>query len=327
VTSPLVGFDTGGRWSGGGHVVLRNLQFAATQHPDVLGEMRDPGAARAAVTLVPRNAVPTSLLRAGGYLVMPQNVWPWSGPWGSFAEARRRLALRVASEAAIRRARGVVRISSLVPPRGRPSTKVLANVLDAEFEDALASEAAPLRADLADTVVSVGGTQSYRNLGLLVRGFLAYRRGGGQLRLLVAGPSVARSVEKELRDLCAGNSAIDLRVEAVDRPRVLSTFRTAHATVFPSVVEVAGPITFLEAGATSPRMAGADIPGLRDSNVALDSITWFDPHDDASIASAFHTLETQPPSASPPELATADARASARVSWAARVSDELRALV
>jgi hypothetical protein len=181
-----------GRWSGGGSVMVRNLQLAAVMYPDVF--TMDPQ--EPSIPLVPRNVPAGGLLRNRPYLLAPQNALPWASVTGTAGEVWLAARLRLASDVALRIAKGVLRISAAIPDRlaSGPVSAVLHNVLDEGFEQAWnagagpAAEPATAMPDARGSLLMVGSLQSYRNLPRLIAAHQVYRREGGQLPLLIAGP-------------------------------------------------------------------------------------------------------------------------------------------
>ena len=308
---------TDGRWSGGGKVVLRNLRFAESEHPDVL----DP---EGSIPLIPRNLVPRALLITGRFVYLPQNAAPWHAVGGTPREWARWRYLRTMSDIAALRTMGTVRISSSIPAR-RSDGQVLANVLDEDFETAL-DGAAEQREDLADAFVCVGSMWSYRNLPTLLRAFAGYRRRGGRLRLVIAGSPDVDKVYRTVKEAASGMDAVSVAASAPARPEVLRMFRSAHASIFPSLVETTS-VMVLEGIATSPRLLISDIVGHREvAGSRVSEEAFFDPLDPSALTASLHAAEEAGPSSMESDISTPDGRARARAAWASALAGHLRRL-
>lgn len=299
-----------GRWSVGGEVVLDNIRFAARQHPDRIRLGGNGG-----VPLILRNFVPASLMRQGRYILMPQNAWPWRGPWGAPDEVLRRSLLRLVSEAAMRRGLGNLRISSAIPARGRVCLDPLHNVLDEGFEEAL-EKSRELTTGTPGHIVSVGRMDSYRNLPRLVRGFAKYRRRGGRLNLEIYGPLFSRMHYRRLRDASSSVAGVRIHEGTLGRADVVALFAHAHLVVFPSLVE-ASPIALLEAFCVATRLAASNIVGHVELAAGrLPHDNFFDALDEDGIADMLLAAENWPARNPPADLADERQRHQRRVEWA-----------
>jgi glycosyltransferase involved in cell wall biosynthesis len=297
-----------GKWSGGGRVVLNNLRYAANLFPDQLSFESS-----AAVPLQLRNAVPPDLLRSGRFLYMPQNAWVWNGPYGRPSEALRKIALRAASDMALRRTAGLIRISEAIPDPSGSGLPILHNVLDGEFESDL-QEAKSIETDAHDAIVCLGSLGTYRNVGRLLQAFDEYRHRGGRLRLVVQGPATKR-LAQSIRRAAESRPFLTINPAPLPRPHVLAMFRDCRIAVFPALVE-ASSVTLLEALATAQHVIASDIPGNRGvSSGLLDADCFFDPTDVTGMAEALTQAEHNWPLGQPAQIATATAREERRAKW------------
>ncbi len=313
----LVRVVSQGRWSGGGRAVLENLKFACQLFPSKL--TFSPGAG---LPLVPRNVVPWPLIHTGRYVVMPQNSWAWHGPWGTPAEAFRRAKLKIASDLALSRAAGVIRISATIPGRNCVRLPLLTNVLDPGFEDALFEahcldddSALPLR----HAILCVGEIASYRNLERLIDGYGRYREGGGGHSLLIVGGTQFQSYASRLRRRASQVEGTRVWTEALSRTRILTMLQRAAGVIFPSLVE-ASPITVLEAVCLSDRVVASDIPAHHEiASTMLPDSHFFDPFSTTAISHACEMLEEGPVLGRDLDMRSASYRAKLRYQWANRL--------
>lgn len=301
--------------------MLNNLRYAARRFPDRISF--DSGEA---MPLVARNAVPTALLRSGRFLYMPQNAWPWHGPYGRPREATRKLTLRAVSELALRRAVGTIRISGAIPDPGQSVLPTLHNVLDDGFESNLEA-ASCIETGLSDAVLCVGSIGTYRNVERLICAFDRYHKTNRGTRLLLQGP-VARSLKGTIGGMSARRPYVTLNAGSMERAHVLAAFRDCRLAVFPSLVE-ASSVTLLEALALGTRVIASDIPGhvgVAGDQVKEDAL--FDPESIESIEAALRRgtdKETPPIPLSP--LATSEGREQRRIEWSEQLLELIDALV
>ncbi len=311
---------TAGRWSGGGHVVLRNLQFAAELFPDVFTDGDEAG-----VPLYVRNLLPPRVLARGRFLYLPQNAAPWVSWKGTPRELSEKSALRLGGEVALRRAIGVVRIASVIPTRTRPATRIIPNVLDTQFEEAIVGSD-DLPRPVRGAIATIGSFRSYRNVFRLLDGFDEYRRRGGSLRLEIFGSIDIPPLYKRLRDRAASSEGVVLTGGSFSRPQALRLFRDAHAVVFPSLAE-ASPVTVLEAQALTARIALSNIPGHRETSIDVPPSCFFDPASTTDITRVLISLEEMAPMTTPASIVTRRDRDQRRVEWAQQISEAFRHLV
>ena len=270
-------------------MLLNNLAFAESLEPTRFSLQPD----EEGTLLVPRNVVPFRHLVRGRFLYMPQNAWAWLGPGGGARESSHRLALRALSNLALRRATATLRISESIPHLAGPALPTLHNVLDPQFEQALA-ESQEIDADTDGSIVSVGSFVPYRNFERLIRAHEAYRRRGGRLRLVLAGPAPFASSLAHLRALARDRRDVELRPGRLSRARVVAMLRSCELAILPSLVE-ASPVSVLEALILCPRIAASDIQGHHGiGNEMLDPETLFDPTSEARICAALETAERPP---------------------------------
>lgn len=304
--------DRSGKWSGGGEAVLSNLAYASRRYPGMFST-------RTGVPLVARNYVPLGFM-ARAYILMPQNVWPWSGPWGTSREAIRKLQLRVASEVALSRAKRVVRISSLMPRNSRGG--VLPNVLDEGFEAALAERPPPLPESPGSFLVP-GSIGTYRNLDRVLLAYKEYRKAGFSRPLYIVGRVTDAKLYARLQFLGRGIDGVSYCPNHVPRSRLLSSLAMAHAAVFPSLVE-ASPVGLLEALVLCPRVYASDIVGHREvAGTCFPSDGYLRGNDVASIAAALVDSEGRRNNDDRP-LKDANMRDLRRAQWADRLVMVLR---
>lgn len=314
-----------GNWSGGGRAVLCNLRLACDLFPQRL--VFGTGGSNA---LIPRNVVPKALLQSGKYFLMPQNSWPWQGPWGSPTEAIRKALLRTASELALNRAQGVVRISASIPVRNPNSSVPLANVLDAGFEQALRDanfSGRHERQAVRNAIVCIGDVYSYRNVGRLIEGYSRYRAGGGRCALVIAGKCPSKTLTAALRRQANRTRGVSLQLRTMTRSEVLTMLQHASGIIFPSLAE-ASPITLLEALCVNDRIVVSNIPAhLELAGSRLPGCHFFKPSSVDALANALVTLDDGEADQSQPDLASPAVRADLRIDWATRLVELLEAVV
>lgn len=317
-----------GRWSGGGSVMVRNLHMAAALYPDVFTfDPHEPS-----IPLVPRNVPAGGLLRSRPYLLAPQNALPWASVTGTAGDVWLAARLRVASDVALRVAKGVLRISAAIPRRlaAGPVSAVLHNVLDEGFEHAWTAGAVPaaepLMPDAGGSLLTVGSLQSYRNLPRLIAAHQVYRREGGRLPLLIAGPPGPPGALRRIKAAAFDREGVTLVARPLPRPAVIRAMRQADAVILPSLVE-ASPLTLLEAVAVNSRVAASDLAANRDILAAVDTAAdecFFEPRSTASLAAAMHRLEGGTGMlALHRRLACPDLRAHQRRRWAEEAAEQL----
>lgn len=305
---------TSGRWSGGGSAVIRNLALAANLDPSILSI-----GGTAKTRLVPRNAVyPSLLLRR--FLWLPQNAWPWIGPPGKGPEARMFFALRLASELAARRAVAIIRLSTIIPTYGKALGPPLPNVLDDQFETALA-KAATASPDPYRTI-SVGSITGFRNLRRLVTSIVRIRDSGIPMTLLVAGPVNSPTEARWLEVAADHHPWLTFEATNLARHQVITRIRSSSVVVFPSLVE-ASPITPLEALALNARIAVSDVPGHRETLEPFNAeCQWFDPLSVTDMSDAI-SKAFKLPAPHPSPLHTPESRSQARHGWCYALLDQL----
>lgn len=296
--------------------MVANLLDAVARRPDVLSLTEG-------LPLFVRNHAPLPYLRTGKFLLMPQNAWPWR--WtGVSPSLRRQTMLRVASEASMRRARGVVRISGAIPPIGTTAPGVLHNVLDDGFEKLLD---APPPDDVVlpeRYVLCPGSVEPYRNVARLCEAYRAYRNAGGTTSLVVVGGGSASS-EATVRAFARAHEDMTY-VGPRDRATTVHLMHRSWATVFPSLVE-ASPLGLLEAFAVAPRVALSRVTGHRELVTTHGAdVHEFDAEDVAGLATTLHALDTAPVAKPPAALATPEARTALRAAWADDLAERVSAL-
>ncbi len=277
--------------------------------------------------LVPRNFASLPTLWRHDFLLMPQYVIPWTGPWGQPREALRNGGLRVLSDLSAARASGIVRISSAVPHWEGKSSRPVPNVIDPEFESAFAASSG-FWTDAAGAVVCAGSIITYKNLERVLLAFERYKRAGGQLRLVIHGPILAKSYMDRLRRQAVSLPDVELRPGLLKRPYLLASLRDCALALFPAVAE-ASPIGLLEALCLSEQIAASDIVGHREiASGNLPDTHYFDPHDISAIEEVFMKAEHGALGVQPPEsLATSARRDETRRQWAATLVAELEKLL
>lgn len=306
--------DSSGQWSGGGSVFVDNARFAAARHPELFG-----GAG--AVPIVPRN-VPVGRRPDGPFLLAPQNAWPWQPRALGARERARVAALRAAGEWYLRRAAGVLRISSAIPAvRPQWTSPVLHNVLDRRF-DAMFDGAgrAPDGADGA--IVSIGSAYSYRGFETLVAAHSAYRRAGGRLPLFIAGPPANQRYVRRVEALADGE--VTFCWGSLERSECVAAYRRAACVVLPSRVE-ASPLTLLEALACTPHVVCSRIAGhVEIVRAPLGPDGLFPAGDAATLAQRLGTVESPAHERAHRQWSDAAFREEQRERWADALAAWLR---
>jgi glycosyltransferase involved in cell wall biosynthesis len=284
---------------------------AAGLHPELLGF----GDRSSPWVLEPRNWARPAALRGRRCILMPQNAWPWAGDVAGLRPRARRCGLRLASEASLRLAAGVVRIGSSIPRVRATLGEVLPNVLDEGFEVELARSYEPASdPGFTTEMVSVGSMTTYRGIERLLAGMALYRQGGGGRSLTIAGPGTPPE-----RARPPGGVAIT--PGRLERAQVIAAFRQAPIVIFPSTVEVSSPISVLEALEVASCVVLSDIPGHRDlpPGHAPGRLHYYDPEQPSSLARLLLALDGEVPEASaaprPRAEEAAAARARARQAW------------
>lgn len=305
--------DESGRWSGGGAAMIRNFVTARQSYPDLF--TTDPRGAK--LTLIPRNVPHKNILRARPYLIAPQNVWPWYGPLGGAEEAWLVTRLRIASEIAIRRASGVLRISSVMPDLGPKcfTSPVLNHVLDEDFD--IAAKKSTRQRNMEGCILTVGSIHSYRNLDRLVRAYRIYRRNGGKFALVVVGSPGSSSAYRSLIKCCTGQEDISIYTGGMARDDVIAAMKQASGVVLPSLIEVSS-FTLLEATALNGGVVASDIRGHNEVLRQVGHVpgsALFDPRSDEAIACALHKLDDGFVLPHHEKLADPGVRAAMRDEW------------
>lgn len=308
-------------WSGGGSVLNRNLVGLSNTRPSVLSVAEQY---RGGIQLVTANRSP----RGRNEIVwMPQNAWPWHYPRARPDELHRIVGLRVASRASAYRAIAMIRIGPMIPASAiMPSSKehtVVHNVLDEAFEDLF-------RNVLENSIQSskseryfcmVGTIWSYRNVELLLRGYIEYRARGGSIGLRVLGPISSASYSKKLAALADAAEA-KLFPTRLERVEAITQMVGAAAVVFPSSVE-ASPVSVLEADSLGVHSILSRIPAHEDIVVkrSVRSCSYFSSA--SELASCFERAERSDLSVRP---RTAGERSATRAEWEEDVTQRLEAI-
>lgn len=246
-------------------------------------------------------------------ILMPQNAWPWSGHAGHVTNYPRYFALRMLSELSMRRASGVLRIGSSIPPHGRVlNDDPLPNVLDREFENALQESRRVGRQDWRETFVLAGSLAPYRNARIALEA-LSHLEGSVRVHL-TDDPS--RNVPPAPRN-------VNVSVAHLSRPSLLYAMREAPAVIFPSLVE-ASPVALLEAQAVGARIVVSSIPGHCDVVCSESSVTWFPATDVGTLTRALKTAKES--TVGRTLLSTPEGRTEARHDWLHRLMDGIARL-
>lgn len=285
----------------------------------------------ATTTLIPRNVPPAEMLVSGDYVLMPQNAWPWA-PLGlaSSRERARRVLLRAASEASIRRARHTVRIGASIPTRDRSDAAVLSNVLDVEFEEALTNpppvSSLPAEID-GEFALCIGDLVAYRRTDLLAaRWEEVYARHG--VPLVIIGAARSSRVAEATRLAASRSRGVVLRCHPLARTEAIDLIRSAYVSVYPSIVE-ASPILLLEALACGARVIATRITGHEELVDGIPGVRVVDAHDlsglDDALASLRVTSDLLADSGSLHR--TIAGRAQLRDSWGRSLRKRLEAVV
>lgn len=273
------------------------------------------------VPVIPRNTAPLALLLRGNYILVPQNAWPYARPTGTWRELLRWSLLRVMTELAVYRAKGVLRISSAIPERVSRSrhSSVVHNVLDADFERVLQDSRAKPAGCMADYILCVGQLTSYKNLERLLAGYGVYSRGGGALRLMIRGERWDERYAVRIERLAAEMPRVTLEGRPATREEVVGLLRCSAGVIFAALVE-ASPITLLEALALECPIAVSAITGhleILDAAGAGDELVTFSPSSVESISRAFWALEqAQRPRSC---ITSVQGRSAARQRWTAEM--------
>jgi glycosyltransferase involved in cell wall biosynthesis len=313
---------TSGRWSGGGAALVHNLLWASARRPDLL---KVPGDDDGTTFLVPRNVPPLRLIRAGGFILMPQNAWAWFEHPSGMREHVRHARLRLASELGFRRASSVIRVCSSIPHYANAQEGILPNVLDEEFET-VASQTPVDTYDVAKSFVSIGPFAGYKNLRRLVRAFLAYRERGGVLGLTIVGEATNPRLLRALEAFRAVEPALRIVKGLVARRESVALVTGAHCAVFPSLVE-ASPTTPLEAGAMGTPAIVSDISGHRETlGTTYGELSYFDPTDDLALVSRLAEAERNREAFRPMNPLTRQVRELHRSQWLEALSCKLSCL-
>lgn len=309
-------FDRSGRWSGGGQVFLRNVEHAELRHELLRGGVGE-------IPVIARNVPPRGVIPKGPFILAPQNAWPWTPTFAGLTELRRITALRLASEIFLRRANGVMRISSSIPSINPNSSPVIHNVLDTGFDEALVeSSNVPVPELARGAFVTLGSVNSYRNLVNLVRGYKRYREAGGVRRLWIAGPPGSAGARGEIELAAEATTGVTIRWQALRRAECLAVLRAAAAVVLPSRVE-ASPVAALEAAASNVNVILSRIVGhteILSEYGAVPRDCLFDPISPDDIARTLGIAEAQADAASGALTACHDALTNVRLREGARVS-------
>lgn len=278
---------TDGAWSGGGRAVVELFHHAHQRHPELLRLDGGQG-----VPMYLRNALPPKAL-AGPYILLPQNAWPWTSWRGSGMVALRWAALRITSWVAMRRAIGVVRLSSAIPKPNDAPSRLVPNVLDPGYERALAFDGSlPEWIRSAEgSFLSVGSISPYRNFPRLLEAHALYREHGGRRPLVIVGAPMSRELGRQLFALTTNRPAVSVVADPQSRHHILAAMRGCQSVVLPSLVE-ASPLTLLEGLASGVPVAASMIPGhLETAGVHARHVVWMDPQDANTMMQALLAVD------------------------------------
>ena len=272
---------------------------------------------RGRVLVIPRN-VPTQRPPLP-YVLLPQNAWPWHGPTSGPHERLRVTTLRLASEAAMIGARGTIRIGSAIPRRRSSVGSILPNVLDTDFEAALAaSHSSPAPSRAPGLIVAIGSLNTYRGFRTLIRAHAAYRAWGGRHELLVAGEGSDRYAEA-VGSIAAVSTGVTFLRRRLERHACLDLMRRASVVVLPSHVE-ASPLSLLEACAVNGSVVASDIPGHREVLKDLAGPVYYPASSPDALAKRLLAQEDRGP-VPPGALSDPAYRARERATWRATFVD------
>ena len=288
-----------GRWSGGGLAVNRNILEA-------LSRVRVPPG-RPPVAVCARNAVPRRLLASSQpWFYVPQSALPWIDPrWLTTRELARAAALRLASDLALRRASGVVCLSTAIPTPARAPSIVLPNVLDADFEDVLTAAGASAPSGDGAEIVYVGSAAPFRRADDVVRAFSIYRKRGGRRHLTVIAPGRPTDDRDDLPVRTLASAA---------RADVVSAFLRSRVAVFPSAIE-ASPVSLLEAVACGCTIIATRIAGHVETIGHLGAdVHWIEVGDVGALAAGLRAAEDASASGDS-IIGTIEGRARERERW------------
>lgn len=310
VTSPIFFVPTHGSWSGGGKGVLNNYRHAASRHPEISFDGGD-------IDVINRNYPNSTAGWSRPFILAPQNAWPWEGPTLGLKEKAKVAALRVASEAAMRRAKGVVRVGGSIPIRGRSHSSLLPNPLDPDFEEQVRGIEESPSPSSEPYILSLGSINSYRGIEDLLGGYRSYLDGGGALPLRIVGggqPHYLAHINELAREL----PTVTISTRGVSRREALIFLHHATAAVLPSHVE-ASPFSLLEALAVQHNVIASDITGHHDIVPAgVPAPTWFPHSDPRALGEALASAKAG--SGLPPTpLADERWREQLRVDWGNRL--------
>lgn len=269
-------------------------------------------------------------MQTGGYVLIPQNAWPWNLTVETTEEAKIALGLRAASTLAMKRAHAVVRISTTIPAAGSkvPSSPVIHNVLDTGFEDTISLSQKTIVDEATGKFVCIGSTYSYKNMDRLARAYKLYRDGGGTIGLFWAGAPSNKKVAHRIRSILNGLSDVSIVGTPISRAQALASMRDAYAVVLPSMVE-ASPLTALEAAYANPHVILSDIPGHREIfgfDHPAPNGGYFPPTSDGQLAQRLWTVTDAPLEDTHACLNSYDFRESERVRWGDQLAEWLTAL-
>lgn len=316
MTRPVVfHVPTHGNWSGGGKGVLNNYRHAASRHAEISFEHGD-------IDIVNRNYPNTGWRRP--FILAPQNAWPWEGPRLGAREIVKVNALRIASEAAMRRAKGVIRVGGSIPRRNHTHPDLLPNPLDPDFDEQARAIEVTASPSAAPYLLSLGSINSYRGLEELLEGYRAYLGMGGELPLRIVGAGQAHYLDR-IRRLSHDLPMVSVSPEGVSRREALRLLHHARAAVLPSHVE-ASPFSLLEALAVQHTVVASDITGHRDIvPTGVPEPAWFSHADPVGLATQL--LHAKPTTGLPQTpLSVPDRREELRVNWGDQLARILRDL-
>jgi glycosyltransferase involved in cell wall biosynthesis len=307
-------FDASGRWSGGGRAFLSNAAFAARRHPELAGS---PGTD---VPIIPRN-VPVGGHAPRPYILAPQNAWPYSRWVPRDLSGARWLTLAAASRVSSARASAVLRISGAIPPGHRRTSPTIHNVLDPEFDRAVASMPAQTLVEARGAIVSIGSVVGYRNFDRLIDAYADYRARGGHSGLVIVGSGSSRE-ERRLAVKASSVRGVTFHGATLTRSECLSVLASASLVVLPSLVE-ASPFSLLEALAVNPSVVASDIVGHRELLRGLgdDGSSLVDPLDPQALAIKLSEMESAGACDESHRLLSASSfRLEARERWAGGIA-------
>lgn len=173
-----------------------------------------------------------------------------------------------------------------LPPERQDNVKTIYNGVNPRYRPSLDEpEAGP------PTILYVGRSDPYKNLGCLIEAFHAVREGGIEARLRVIGPSDARYPEPRQRVKALGlDSHVDWAGYMSD-DALLRAYQDASVFVLPSRYEGFG-LPVLEAMACGTPVVCSNASALPE--VAGEAALLFDPSKPDALADAIRKVLTEP---------------------------------